>query len=95
MTIRQADILSCYLNGLEKVRTASVYERTGDAVIHYSGDCREILLALARFRYDDTALCARTPENSGRLLNRRYQEKLVSMVLLRVFRKILDVYKRQ
>ena len=33
MTIRQADLLDLYLNRLPCVRSARVYERTGDAVI--------------------------------------------------------------
>ena len=35
MTIRQADVLAYYLNGIDGVRQAQVYERTGDAVICY------------------------------------------------------------
>lgn len=88
MTLRQADILAYYLQHQEGVRRATVYERTGDAVICYQdNDARAgILLALACFRYDDQALCLKVPENSGRALNRYYQEKLVTRVLFRLAR---------
>lgn len=37
MTLRQADLLEAYLERQEGVRAAKVYERTGDAVIRYTG----------------------------------------------------------
>lgn len=88
MTLRQADILAYYLQHQEGVRRATVYERTGDVVVCYQdNDARAgILLALACFRYDDPALCLKVPENSGRALNRYYQEKLVTRVLFRLAR---------
>ena len=88
MTIRQADLLDVYLNRLDFVRSAKIYGRTGDAVILYTGDRAALLDALARFRYDDEALAARLPENSGRELNRRYQDKLVGMAAFYAARKL-------
>lgn len=87
MTIRQADLLDAYLNDLAFVRSAKVYERTGDAVILYDGRRAELLDALAHFHYDDSP-AARLPENSGRELNRRYQDKLVGMALFHAARKL-------
>ncbi|MDO4314398.1 MAG: heavy metal translocating P-type ATPase [Oscillospiraceae bacterium] len=88
MTIRQADLLDAYLNRLDCVRSAKVYERTGDAVILYGGSRAALLDALARFHYGDGALAARLPENSGRELNRQYQDKLVGMAAFYAARKL-------
>ena len=88
MTVRQADLLDAYLGRLDFIRSVKVYERTGDAVILYSGDRSAVLAALARFHYQDAALAAHLPENSGRELNRQYQDKLVSMVAFRAMRKL-------
>ena len=87
MTIRQADLLDAYLNKLDFVRSARVYERTGDAVILYDGSRAGLLHALAHFHYDDSP-AARPPENSGRELNRQYQDKLVGMTVLHAARKL-------
>ena len=88
MSLRQADLLAGYLEELSFVRQVKVYDRTGDAVIRYEGGRQAVLTALARFRYDDEALCARVPENTGRALNRYYQDKLVDMVVGRILRKL-------
>lgn len=88
MTVRQADLLAYYLNRLEPVCEARVYERTGDAVIQYEGKRDTVLSALARFRYEDAKLAELVPEDSGRALNRSYQEKLVRMVLIRAARNL-------
>lgn len=40
MSLRQADILEAYLKKTSGVEGVKVYDRTGDAVIRYTG-CRE------------------------------------------------------
>jgi hypothetical protein len=40
MTMRQADILEYYLRAKPFVKSVKVYDRTGDAVICYSGKKR-------------------------------------------------------
>ena len=79
MSLRQADALADYLNGLDGVREAKVYERTCDAVILYTGRRQDVRAALARFRYDKAACSGTEPENSSRALSRQYQEKLVRL----------------
>lgn len=88
MTIRQADLLACFLDRVEGVRSAKVYERTGDAVVCYNGSRQAILDALARFHYDDEDLIRLLPENSGRELNRDFQNKLVNKVAFHFFRRV-------
>lgn len=95
MTFRQADLLCYYLTELPGVSSAKVYERTSDAVIcyddHESGRA-SVIRALQRFSYQDNRLEEVVPKNSGRELNREYQEKLITKVGGRVFRKVFLPY---
>ena len=86
MTMEEADQLEAYLAALPGVRQATVYERTCDMVILYREGRKQVLDGVAAFRFDRGAMVSSTPENSGRALNRQYQEKLVNMVLFRAAR---------
>ena len=88
MTVRDADIFACYLERTEGVIYSKVYERTGNAVINYKGDRKDILAALSKFRFDDESIISLLPENSGRELNREYQCKMVSGVTAHFARKM-------
>ena len=88
MTCSQADILLHYLQKLDGVTEAKVYERTQDAVICYRGDRAAVLKGLQSFRYDRVEVPEGLIENSGREMNARYQEKLVMKVLLRFASKL-------
>jgi len=87
MTIRQADILNDYLLGLSGVRQVSVYERTCDAVISYTGERALVIRYLSVFQYGDQMLLPDAPD-TGRELRREYEEKLVKMLLFRGIRRI-------
>ncbi len=87
MTMEEADQLQEYLAALPGVRQATVNERTCDMVLLYREGREEILHGVAAFSFDREAMVASTPENSGRALNRKYQERLVNMVLFRLMRK--------
>ena len=86
MTMEEADQLEAYLAALPGVRQATVYERTCDMVILYREGRKQVLDSVAAFRFDRGAMVSSTPENSGRALNRQYQERLVNMVLFRAAR---------
>ena len=86
MTMEEADQLEAYLAALPGVRQATVYERTCDMVILYREGRKQVLDGVAAFRVDREVMVASTPENSGRALNRQYQERLVNMVLFRAAR---------
>ena len=88
MTMEEADQLEAYLTALPGVRQATIYERTCDMVILYREDRKQILDGVAAFRFDRETMVSSTPENSGRALNRQYQEKLVNMVLFRAARMV-------
>ena len=81
MSLRQADILEAYLKTLDGTESAKVYDRTGDAVIRYTGSREAMLRALAVFSYEKSEQLA--PEHSSRELNREFEDKLVFTVLRR------------
>ncbi len=85
ITLHQADILEYYLRSLDGVTEVTVYERTADAVILFHSDRSVIIAGLSRFHYDCEVA---VPENSGRELNRQFEEKLVLTVLCRGLRQI-------
>ena len=68
MSLRQADILEAYLKKTSGVEGVKVYDRTGDAVIRYTGSREAVLRALSVFSYDKAEALA--PEHSSRELNR-------------------------
>lgn len=89
MTMRQADILEYYLRSKPFVKTVKVYDRTGDAVICYSGKCRAVTAALARFSYEDKHAIALVPEHTGRELDREFENKLINAIAMRYARSLL------
>lgn len=82
MTMAQADILEYYLKTQEGVIEAKVYDRTGDAIIFYEGKREGMILALSRFSYKGNE--GLVPSQTGRALNREYEDKLVLTVVDRV-----------
>ena len=91
MSMHEADILEYYLKDQACVEDAKVYDRTGDATItcRPGKENREALLhALELFSYYDEKAIELVPEESGRELNRQYQEKLVWKIVGRGFRKL-------
>ena len=81
MSYAQADLLLYYLHIQPQVKEAKVYERTGDAVIVYTGDRQQIIDLLLAFAYEEVKAPTGLIENSGRALNADYQEKLVGHVV--------------
>ena len=92
MTHEQADILLFYLQNIEGVFRADVYDRTADATIHYEGDREIIIEGLRRFRYEEVEVPNGLLETSGRAMNAEYQEKLVDKILFHYGRKFLLPY---
>ncbi len=83
MTYAQADILQYFLQNNKYVTFVKVYERTGDAVISFAGDRKNIIRALQTFHYENVEVPTGLLENSGRELNAMYQEKLINKVIFR------------
>lgn len=92
MTCKEADTLLYYLNTLEYVTQAKVYERTADACVCFTGPRDDLILALRKFRYESVGVPEAVLSNSGRELNNIYQEKLVGQVVLRYAAKMFLPY---
>lgn len=88
MTLEQADILEYYLRTVEGVAEVQVFDRTCDAVVRYNGNARNLILeALRTFTYEQNANLV--PEHTGRLVNRKFEDKMVMTVLSRIIGKTL------
>ena len=92
MSYEQADTLAYYLENLNGVVTAEVYERTCDAVVCYQGSRAEIISGIRAFHYQDVEVPSQVLQSSGRALNSEYQEKLISKVICHYGRKLFLPY---
>ena len=81
-SFEEADRLQYYLLSLDGVEKATVYERSADAVIVYTGDRDEILKEVTTFDADSEEVKALVPDNTGRELMASYKEKLITKVIL-------------
>lgn len=89
MSIFQADMFLYYIEALDFVKEATVFERTAGSVIHYKEGKREALIqAIKSFSYDDEDLKKSLPENSGRKLKIYYQDKFVNMLIFKIVRDL-------
>ena len=88
MTLHRADVLEAYLNGQDNIQKATVYERTGDVVLTYRGSRKDAAALLASYRFDNEELEVLVTSHDSRKINQEYQEKMVSLVAGRAFRKV-------
>ena len=88
MTLHRADVLEAYLNGQDIIQKATVYERTGDVVLTYRGSRKDAAALLAAYRFDNEELEVLVTSHDSRKINQEYQEKMVSLVAGRAFRKV-------
>ena len=84
MTDLQADKLEYDLAAQDMILTAKVYERTGDVVITYTGERQILLSYLHTYYYSRKVEEDETLVRSGRAMNRKYWDKLVNRVVLRM-----------
>lgn len=92
MTLREADILEYYIKSLPGIGEAVVSDRTCNAVITFedgtaSGKTR-LEKALECFDFQDEEILVLVPEETGRAMNRMYEEKMVCKVAGRMMRKM-------
>lgn len=88
MTDLQADKLEYDLAAQDMILTAKVYERTGDVVITYTGERQILLSYLQTYYYSRKVEEDETLARSGRAMNRKYWDKLVNRVVLRMGSKL-------
>lgn len=92
MTYREADILQYVLAGQEFITRADVQSRTRDVTICYKGERERVISLLQSFQYDRAEVQEVFLQNSGRELNEKYKEKLITRVLLRYGGKLFLPY---
>ena len=92
MSMHRADLVEYYIRNIDVVKEVSVDERTGNAVVTFLNssekDKESLFSALAVFDPQDERIKALVPENTGREMNRRYEEKLFFSVAGMFMRKI-------
>lgn len=88
MTDLQADKLEYDLAAQDMILTAKVYERTSDVVITYAGERQLLLSYLQTYYYRRKVEEDETLARSGRAMNRKYWDKLVNRVMLRMGSKL-------
>lgn len=84
----QADKLEYDLAAQDMILTAKVYERTSDVVITYAGERQLLLSYLQTYYYRRKVEEDETLARSGRAMNRKYWDKLVNRVVLRMGSKL-------
>ena len=86
MSLAQADIVEAYLAEVSGVKTVKVFDRTCDVVVCYTCDEAAVTAALSRFSFDK---CDIIPANTGRALNREYEDKLAGVIMRRIVKKAI------
>ena len=93
MSYRQADLLEYYLKSIPWIKDAVVDERTCNATIIFNNvsDNNEDALRNALALYDENSeeVKALLPEETGRALNREYEEKLIIKIASHYVSKML------
>ena len=88
MSLREADILQYYISIQNGIIGVKVYEMTADAVIYYDTDRESVLQLLKRFTYEQAEVPESYLQNSGRLLNAYYREKMLEKMFWWIGRKL-------
>lgn len=88
MTLHQADTAEYALSAVSGITKVRVFDRTCDVILYYRCERKKVISALTHFCYDQEAE-ALVPEQTGRALNREYEEKLETAIMRRVLHKFL------
>ena len=88
MSLHEADLLEYYLRSVDGVTEVTVYDRTQDAVVHYTGQRSAVIGALASFSFAKAEVMELVPEHTSRALNREFEDKLAMTVMRRIFSKL-------
>ena len=88
MSLHEADLLEYYLRSVDGVTEVTVYDRTQDAVVRYTGQRSAVIGALASFSFAKAEVMELVPEHTSRALNREFEDKLAMTVMRRIFSKL-------
>lgn len=99
ITLDKADLVEYSLRSVHGIKSVSVYDRTGDAVIRYRYDKNdkksnaklraEIIRTLSEFSFERAEKLDIVPAHTGRALSREYENKLVSTVGIHYFKTFI------
>ncbi len=81
-TYEEADRLQYYLQSLDGVKKAYVYERSANAVIEYTGNRNDIFKKILKYDPESKEIKELVPDNTGRALMASYKERLITKVVL-------------
>ena len=87
-SLEQADTLQYYLEQLEQVTRAKVYQETADVTIYFEEDRETVLTALQAFSWETAVLPEKVAQASSRALNAEYKEKLVMHIFWHYARRL-------
>ena len=87
-SFREADTLLYYLESFGCIDKATVYERTADAVIRYSGSRDEIIRIIREYSYDKTEVPESFFKSSARQMNAEYYEDIVMSIVWHYGKKL-------
>ena len=76
------------INPQDGVTEVTVYDRTQDAVVRYTGQRSAVIGALASFSFAKAEVMELVPEHTSRALNREFEDKLAMTVMRRIFSKL-------
>ena len=83
MTLEQADLLEAWLQSRAWAHQVTVHERTCCVIIYYAGDRKPVLDDIRSFSWTQAQHAIALPEHSCRALNREFEEKLVSKIVVK------------
>ena len=89
MSLADADVLEYWLRAADGVETVKVYDRTGDAVVVYHGNRAGVVSRFASFSFARGEAAGLVPSHTTRALNREFEDRLATTVLLRGVRRFL------
>ena len=84
MSLRQADLLDAWLRRQPWAGEITVHERTCCVILTYSGSRGDVIASIRSFSWESAETAIELPAHSSRELDRRFQEKLVGKVLMKV-----------
>ena len=88
MSLREADLLEYALLDCAGVSAVSVYDRTQDAIISYTGKRTDVIRTLSGFSYAHAESLALVPEHTSRALNREFEDQLGMTVMRRMISRL-------
>lgn len=89
MSYEEADRLKYWLEQQPNVVSATVYERTCDAVIKYESGIKDVLNTIEEVKFSEIQAPEEVIENSGRALNAEYKEKIICQAMIHYGKKLL------